>query len=282
MSVGVTPPDGEEIRRIVQQALDEDIGTGDLTASLLPETKTTARVVCREEAIICGRYWFDMVFELLDPAIQVTWLLQEGERAGPGQVVCQLVGNARPLVTGERTALNFLQTLSGVASLTRQYVNAVRGTGVRVLDTRKTLPGLRKAQKYAVRCGGGHNHRIGLYDGILIKENHIHAAGSLCTALEQARRLAPAGCMIEVEVEDMEQLKEAVACHATRVLLDNFPFELLPAAVTVTGEAVETEVSGNVSLDNIRQIAETGVDYISVGALTKNVTAIDLSMRLVG
>ena len=273
--------DADGISRIVRLALDEDVGSGDLTAALLSDTETTARIVCRDEAIICGRPWFDRVFDMLDPAIRIDWLVREGERAGPGQVICQLAGRARPLVTGERTALNFLQTLSGVATLTRQYVTAVQGLGTRILDTRKTLPGLRKAQKYAVRCAGGHNHRIGLYDGILIKENHILAAGSLCAALEKARAQAPADCLLEVEVEDMDQLREAVACQAGRVLLDNFPFDLLPAAVTIAGDHVETEVSGNVTLDNVRRIAETGVDYISIGALTKNVTAIDLSMRFI-
>lgn len=273
--------DDADITRMVRIALDEDIGTGDLTAALLSDEESTARVVCRDEAIICGRQWFDKVFSILDSGIQIDWLIQEGERAGPGQTICQLRGPARALVSGERTALNFLQTLSGVATLTRQYANAVTGTKARILDTRKTLPGLRKAQKYAVSCGGGYNHRIGLYDGILIKENHIHAAGSVCVALDLARSQAKPGCMIEVEVEDLDQLRDAVACHATRVLLDNFPIELLPAAVTEAGSDVETEVSGNVSLENIREIAETGVDYISVGALTKNVHAIDLSMRFV-
>jgi len=273
--------DDSDITRTVRIALDEDIGSGDLTATLLPDEEATARVVCRDEAIICGRHWFDKVFAILDPDIQVDWLIQEGERAGPGQTICQLRGKARALVSGERTALNFLQTLSGVATLVRQYVNAVQGTHTRVLDTRKTLPGLRKAQKYAVCCGGGYNHRIGLYDGILIKENHIHAAGSVCAALQQARSQASQGCMIEVEVEDMDQLREAIDCKATRVLLDNFPVELLPAAVTEAGNELETEVSGNVDLANIREIADTGVNYISVGALTKNITAIDLSMRFV-
>jgi nicotinate-nucleotide pyrophosphorylase (carboxylating) len=271
--------DDAEITRTVRFALDEDIGSGDLTAALLPDDSAAARVVCRDVAIICGHYWFDKVFALLDPDIQIDWLVQEGEQVGPAQTICQLKGMARALVTGERTALNFLQTLSGVATCVRQYVNAVEGTGVRVLDTRKTLPGLRKAQKYAVRCAGGHNHRIGLYDGILIKENHIQAAGSVCAALEQARSQAAEGCLIEVEVENLDQLREAVACQATRVLLDNFPAEMLPVAVAIAGDAVETEVSGNVSLTNIRELALSGVDYISVGALTKNVTAVDLSMR---
>lgn len=273
--------DDADITRTVRIALDEDIGSGDLTAALLPAEEATARVVCRDEAVICGRPWFDKVFDMLDSGIQIDWLIQEGDRAGPGQTLCQLKGASRALVAGERTALNFLQTLSGVATLVRQYVNAVEGTNTRVLDTRKTLPGLRKAQKYAVSCGGGYNHRIGLYDGILIKENHIHAAGSICAALGQARNQAEPGCMIEVEVEDLDQLQDAIGCHAKRVLLDNFPIELLPAAVTEAGSEVKTEVSGNVSLANIREIAETGVDYISVGALTKNIHAIDLSMRFI-
>jgi nicotinate-nucleotide pyrophosphorylase (carboxylating) len=273
--------DDSEITKTVHAALDEDVGSGDLTAALLLDEPTTARVISREEAVICGRPWFDKVFHLLDQSIQIDWLIQEGERAGPGQTLCQLNGSSRALVTGERTALNFLQTLSGVATTVRLHVNEVRGTRTRILDTRKTLPGLRKAQKYAVRCGGGYNHRIGLYDGILIKENHIHAAGSLCSALEQARKNADPECMIEVEVENLEQLHEAIECRASRVLLDNFPLEMLPVAVTQAGDVVETEVSGNVILENLAQIAATGVDYISVGALTKNIRAIDLSMRFI-
>lgn len=280
-SVALVLLDDEEITKLVQAALDEDIGPGDLTAELLPDEQSSARVISREEAIICGRPWFDRVFSLLDPSIHIDWLVQEGERAGPGQTLCQLKGSSRSLVTGERAALNFLQTLSGVATTVRHYVNELGGTGTRILDTRKTLPGLRKAQKYAVRCGGGYNHRIGLYDGILIKENHILAAGSVCEALERARSKAGPHVLVEVEVENIDELKQAVDCHANRVLLDNFPLDMLPVAVTLAGEDVETEVSGNVKLESVAEIAATGVDYISVGALTKNVKAIDLSMRFI-
>jgi nicotinate-nucleotide pyrophosphorylase (carboxylating) len=268
----------EEIEATVRNALAEDVGTGDLTAALVPQQAAVARVVCREDAIICGRPWFDRVFQLLDPSIDIDWLHAEGERAGPGQTICQLHGPARPILTAERTALNFLQTLSGVATTTHQYVTAVAGTTCRILDTRKTLPGLRKAQKYAVTCGGGTNHRIGLYDAILIKENHIHAAGSVCAALRQALALAPDGMMVEIEVEDLAQLQEAIDCGASRVLLDNFPTQQLPVAVAMAGDKVQTELSGNVTLETIAELARSGVDYISVGALTKHVRAVDFSM----
>lgn len=283
--MGVSPNlallDAEEITATVQRALDEDIGSGDLTAGLLHGDLASARVICREEAILCGRPWFDRVFQQLDPDVSIDWLHRDGERIGPGQVVCQLSGPDRVLVTGERTALNFLQTLSGVATVTYQYALAIKGTGARLLDTRKTIPGLRKAQKYAVSCGGGHNHRVGLYDAVLIKENHIQAAGSVCRALELACARVGPDILVEIEVEDMEQLRQAITCGAKRVLLDNFPLQLLPAAVAEAGAGVETEVSGNVDLDTIRAVAECGVDYISVGALTKHVRATDYSLRIV-
>jgi nicotinate-nucleotide pyrophosphorylase (carboxylating) len=230
--------------------------------------------------VLCGQSWFAAVFSRLDPTLQIAWDIEEGTEAQPGERLCTLQGSARALMTGERTALNLLQTLSATATLSRQFARAVTGTAVRVLDTRKTLPGLRDAQKYAVRCGGCHNHRIGLYDGILIKENHILAAGSITQAVRQAQAL-DAGVMIEVEVESTDELKEALDAGVMRILLDEFSLPMMREAVAITKGCAELEVSGSVTLDNIRDIAATGVDYISVGALTKNVHAIDLSMRVV-
>lgn len=270
------PVNPEEIDRF----LEEDVGPGDLTASIIPEaTPATAQVVTRENMILCGRAWFDAVFARLDPNIRIDWRVGEGEEVEADTVLCNLQGCARSLLTGERTALNLLQTLSGTATLARVYAQAVAGTGVRVLDTRKTLPGLRKAQKYAVRCGGCHNHRLGLYDGILIKENHILAAGSIALAVRTAQALG-ADVPIEVEVENLDELQQALGAGADRLLLDNFSLELMREAVALNAGRVELEVSGNVTLETIRAIAETGVDYISVGALTKNLRAVDLSMRI--
>ena len=270
------PVNPEEIDRF----LEEDVGPGDLTASIIPEaTPATAQVVTRENMILCGRAWFDAVFARLDPNIRIDWRVGEGEEVEADTVLCNLQGCARSLLTGERTALNLLQTLSGTATLARVYARAVEGTGVRVLDTRKTLPGLRKAQKYAVRCGGCHNHRLGLYDGILIKENHILAAGSIALAVRTAQALG-ADVPIEVEVENLDELQQALGAGADRLLLDNFSLELMREAVALNAGRVELEVSGNVTLETIRAIAETGVDYISVGALTKNLRAVDLSMRI--
>lgn len=272
----------EDIITQVRRALEEDVGPGDLTASLIPDGAfAEARVISRENAVICGRPWFDEVFRQVDPRITVTWDVNEGEQAGVDQRLCRLTGPARGLLTGERTALNFLQTLSGTATLARRYADAVAGTGTRVLDTRKTVPGLRKAQKYAVRCGGCHNHRMGLYDAVLVKENHIAAAGSITAAVAKARALVGAGVMIEVEVENLAELGEALAAGVTRILLDNMAPTMLHQAVALTAGRAELESSGNVDLDTIRQVAETGVDYISVGALTKHVRAVDLSMRFV-
>ncbi|MEW6353290.1 MAG: carboxylating nicotinate-nucleotide diphosphorylase [Pseudomonadota bacterium] len=269
----------EEIREEVRRALLEDIGGGDLTAALVPgDAQCGARVVSREAAVLCGAAWFDRVFLELSAAVNVTWHAHDGDAVAPGQVLCALHGPARALLSGERTALNFLQTLSGVATLARRYADAVHGLNVRVLDTRKTIPGLRRAQKYAVRCGGCHNHRMGLYDGILIKENHIRAAGSIGAALAKAQ--APEGVIVEVEVENLAELDEALAAGARHVLLDNFNLDALREAVRVTRARAHLEASGGVTLDNIRAIAETGVDAISVGALTKNVRAVDLSMRV--
>ncbi|PZN31133.1 MAG: carboxylating nicotinate-nucleotide diphosphorylase, partial [Proteobacteria bacterium] len=238
----------------------------------------------RAPALLCGQAWFAAVFRRLDPGVDIAWSTGEGARVAPGQVLCTLAGPARALLTGERTALNFLQTLSATATATRRYVDAIAGTGARVLDTRKTLPGLRLAQKYAVRCGGGVNHRIGLFDAILVKENHIAAAGSIAAAVARARDVAPPGALVEVEVENLEELRQALTTDIDRVLLDNFTLEQLREAVALTraqGGRVQLEASGNVSLETIRAIAETGVDFISVGGLTKHVQAVDLSMRLV-
>jgi nicotinate-nucleotide pyrophosphorylase (carboxylating) len=269
-----------DIADTVRTALREDVGSGDLTAELIaPEVQARAGVIAREAAVLCGRAWFDEVFRQLDARVTVEWSAQDGDRVQPGQTLCRLHGPARALLTGERTALNFLQTLSGTASITRRYVDAVRGTAAVILDTRKTLPGLRHAQKYAVTCGGGQNHRAGLYDAILIKENHIAASGSIAAALAAARQSAPAGVLVEIEVETLEQLHAALAAGAQRLLLDNFDLTRLRRAVAETGGRAHLEASGGITLEGVRAIAETGVDYISVGGLTKHVVATDLSMR---
>ncbi len=270
-----------EIAATVRIALDEDIGSGDLTAGLVGDDQVTAEVICRENAVLSGRPWFEACFAELDPTLSIDWMFDDGMLMQANDVICQIRGPAKSLLTAERTALNFLQTLSGVATTTRKYVDAVAGTGCQILDTRKTLPGLRKAQKYAVSCGGGQNHRIGLYDAVLIKENHIHAAGSICEALRLAAENIDSDLMVEIEVENLEQLQQAVACGASRVLLDNFSKTDLPEAVRIAGEKVETEVSGNITLENIESIADCGVNYISVGALTKNVLAVDFSLLFV-
>jgi nicotinate-nucleotide pyrophosphorylase (carboxylating) len=268
------------IREQVRRALQEDVGDGDLTAALIPPSaQAEATVICREKAVICGKPWFEQSFALLDEAISVDWRVEDGDLVEPNQALCNLRGPAAPLLTGERTALNFLQTLSGTATLARRYAEAVAGTGVEVLDTRKTLPGLRQAQKYAVRCGGCRNHRIGLFDGVLIKENHIAASGSIAEAVAQARHHAPDGIPIEVEVEDLHEVREALAAGADILLLDNMPPATLREAVALTAGQARLEASGGITIGNIREIAETGVDYISVGELTKHLRAIDLSMR---
>lgn len=264
----------------VRRALEEDIGEGDITARLVPENDHwRASVICREQAILCGQHWFNAVFSQLDEHVTIDWACQDGETIHPGATVCILEGPARALLSGERTALNFLQTLSGTATLASRYARQVEGLGTRVLDTRKTIPGLRHAQKYAVRCGGCHNHRMGLYDAFLIKENHIAAAGSIAEAILAARALANE-LPVEVEVEGMDELMQALDAGAERILLDNFSVEDTERAVARNARRAELELSGNVSLDNLRRYAETGVDFISVGALTKHVHAIDLSMRL--
>ncbi|MEC4747863.1 carboxylating nicotinate-nucleotide diphosphorylase [Methylomicrobium sp. Wu6] len=263
----------------IKPYLEEDIGSGDITAAIIPATVAAeAEVLTREAMVLCGQAWFDAVFKELDPRVRIAWLCGEGEMVMAGATLCRLDGAARALLTGERTALNLLQTLSATATVARQYADAVTGTGCKVLDTRKTIPGLRQAQKYAVSVGGCHNHRIGLYDGVLIKENHILAAGSIGQAIRIARELTTAP--VEVEVETLEQLQEALAAKPDRIMLDNFRFEDLRAAVKIAAGRVELEASGNIGLDNIRTIAETGVDFISIGALTKHVKAVDLSMRI--
>ena len=269
-----------EIDRNVAAALAEDVGTGDWTAQLTPAaTQARATVVCRTAATIAGRPWFDAVFRTLDAGVQITWHVDEGSKVAANTLLCTLAGSARTLLTGERSALNFLQTLSAVATVTRTYVDAVAGTRAAILDTRKTMPGLRVAQKYAVKTGGGMNHRMGLHDAILIKENHIAAAGSVTAALAEARRIAPAHVWVQVEVETHAQLHEALAAGATLILLDNMSVDQMREAVAIAAGRAKLEASGGITLESVRQIAETGVDRISIGALTKDVKAADLSMR---
>lgn len=274
-------PDTAAVAENVATALREDLGSGDLTAALIPaDTRASATLISREAAVLCGRAWFDAVFAELDPAVEVIWEAGEGERIRPDQTLCRVQGPARAILTGERTAMNFLQTLSGTATLARRYADAVAGTPARVLDTRKTVPGLRVAQKYAVRIGGCHNHRLGLFDGILIKENHIAAAGSIEAAIRAALG-SGARVPIEAEVENLEQLEAALRVGGVDILLlDNFSLDGLRRAVAVTAGRAKLEASGNIGLENIRSVAETGVDYISVGALTKHVHAVDLSLRI--
>jgi nicotinate-nucleotide pyrophosphorylase (carboxylating) len=281
----MTEPDPTDVRQTVATALLEDVGSGDLTAQLIPADRVArASVITREDAVLCGTAWFDEVFRQIDARIRVTWSVRDGERVSADQQLCTLEGPARSLLTGERTALNFLQSLSATATVTRAYVDAIAGTKCRILDTRKTIPGLRIAQKYAVRCGGGTNHRIGLFDAILVKENHIAAAGSIAAAVNAARRIA-AKVLLEVEVENLAQLREALDARVDRILLDNFSLADMRTAVQTTrahaNARTELEASGNMSLETLRAVAETGVDFISVGGLTKHVRAVDLSMRFV-
>ena len=277
MSAPIIPDDvAENVRR----ALAEDVGAGDLTARLIPaDAQAEARVITREEAVLCGTAWFNEVFRQLDDRVRIAWHARDGDTVHAGQALCELRGPARALLTGERTALNFLQLLCGTATRAHRYAEAVRGTRAVILDTRKTVPGLRRAQKYAVACGGGRNHRLGLYDAVLIKENHIAAAGSVTAALEAARRAASPGVLVEIEVENPGQLREALAAGADHLLLDNFSVGDLKAAVAETRGRAKLEASGGVDLSGIRAIAETGVDYISVGEMTKSIRAVDLSMR---
>ncbi|MDD2814182.1 MAG: carboxylating nicotinate-nucleotide diphosphorylase [Thiotrichaceae bacterium] len=271
----------DDLLSTVQQALREDIRTGDINALLIPESRqATAQVISRESAILAGSAWFNSVFQQIDPSVKIQWEVQEGQEVSPNQCLCTLSGAARTLLTGERTALNFLQVLSGTATQARRYVQAVQHTHAKILDTRKTLPGLRSAQKYAVLCAGGVNHRMGLYDAFLLKENHIAAAGSISAAVAAAQKLRPE-LPIEVEVETLAQIPEAIAAGATRLLLDNFTLEMLREAVALVQGKVSLEASGGVNLETVVAIAETGVDFISVGAMTKDVRALDLSMRIV-
>ena len=273
-------PDTRLIDADIERAFAEDLGKGDATADLLPsDALAEAALTCREDAVIAGIPWFDACFRKLDPQVSIEWQVRDGERVAAGSAICRLRGRARALVSAERSALNFLQLLSGTATITAQYVAAVAGTGVRVLDTRKTVPGLRQAQKYAVRCGGGHNHRIGLFDAILVKENHIAAAGGIEQAVAEARRLHPT-LLLEIEVETLDELRRAIDAGVDRIMLDNFTPAMMTEAVAITAGRVALEISGNVDLQTIGSYARTGVDFISVGALTKHVRAVDLSLRL--
>lgn len=282
MTSGWSPPAAELINADVSRALSEDIGPGDVTAALLPDTSDSAYLLCKEDAIICGRPWFDACHRALDPSVQIEWRVSEGDRIKAGTVLATLQGRARALVTAERASLNFLQTLSGTATVTAAYVAAVRGTRARILDTRKTLPGLRQAQKYAVRVGGGVNHRMGLYDAVMLKENHVRAAGSLSAAIHAARANQPDLPLI-VEVETLAQLVEALDTDCDRILIDDFDAATRREAVRIAGSrprAIPLEVSGGVDLAGVQAIAADGVDCISIGGLTKHLHAIDLSLKL--
>ncbi|MBP8290305.1 MAG: carboxylating nicotinate-nucleotide diphosphorylase [Chromatiaceae bacterium] len=273
------PLDPGLIAEQVRAALVEDLGDGDRTARLLPADQASrVELITRQEAVICGRAWFDETFRQLDGRVVSDWRVGDGDRVGPGDCLCRMEGPTRALLTGERTAMNFLQTLSGTATRARHYAQVVADLPVRLLDTRKTIPGLRLAQKYAVRCGGGHNHRLGLFDAILIKENHILAAGSIATALAAARDLAD-GLPVEIEVENFAEVEQALAAGATHLLLDNFPIEALRQAVRLVAGRARLEASGGITLETLRVIAETGVDDISIGDLTKDLVSVDLSMR---
>jgi nicotinate-nucleotide pyrophosphorylase (carboxylating) len=287
MTIAFDYPLAAEISRNVDAALVEDVGAGDLTASLVPgDRRVKATVISREAGVLCGTAWFDECVRRCDPSATVTWHGADGERIAPNQLLCEIEGNGRALLTAERSALNFLQLLSAVASKARIYADAIAGTNAQVVDTRKTLPGLRIAQKYAVRAGGGGNHRLALWDAILIKENHIHAAGGITQAMAAAQAVAAQAAdrckFIQIEVESLDELDQALNAGATMVLLDNFSLEMMREASRVNAGRAVLEASGNVTLDTIRSIAETGVDRISVGALTKDVKALDLSMRFVG
>jgi len=270
----------DDIAEVVRRSLLEDIGAGDITAQLIPmTTMAQAQVISREAAILCGTAWFDEVYQQINAATEVIWYVQDGDLVQPKQVLCEVNGDARTLLTGERNGLNFLQLLSGVATQTYRFVQTLQGSKTQILDTRKTLPGLRKAQKYAVRCGGGKNHRMGLYDAFLIKENHILAAGSITQAVQNARQLAP-HLPIEVEVETLVQIEEALQTNVESLLLDNFNLDMLKEAVRLVNGRATLEASGGITLQSVKIIAETGINFISVGSLTKDVKAIDLSMRM--
>lgn len=269
----------ESITHSVSLALAEDIGDGDVTAKLIKENQqASAYIVCREPAVICGIPWVNEVFHQVDHSTTIDWKVDDGDRAKPDQVLCQIQGSARPILTGERTALNFLQTLSATATVTRDYAELIADTGCRILDTRKTIPGLRLAQKYAVKTGGGENHRVGLHDAILIKENHIRSVGSIKAAVKLAQAHHGDSIMIEVEVETLDELKQALSAGAGRIMLDNFTVEASRQAVSINSGIAELEASGNITRQNILEMALTGVDYISLGALTKHIQAVDLSL----
>ena len=280
----MAPPDAAVVHNDVMRALSEDLGNGDVTAALLPDAADVAYLLCKEPAIVCGRPWFDACHQALDPDVRIAWRVEEGASVAAGTVLATLAGRSRALVTAERTALNFLQTLCGTATTTARHVEAVRGTGTRILDTRKTIPGLRQAQKYAVRVGGGCNHRMGLHDAVMLKENHVRAAGSIANAIRTARTSFPRLPLI-VEVETLQQLREALVEGCDRILIDDFDPAMRREAVRIAAGApfnrkIPLEVSGGVGLEGLRAIADDGVDYISIGALTKHVRAIDLSMKL--
>jgi nicotinate-nucleotide pyrophosphorylase (carboxylating) len=284
MTAGPTPPPAEAIAANVAAALAEDIGSGDVTAALLPDGPDIAYLLCKEDAVICGRPWFDACHRALDPDVRIDWRIAEGDHVAKGTVIATLAGRSRALVTAERASLNFLQTLSGTATMTAAHVDAVRGTGAKILDTRKTIPGLRLAQKYAVAVGGGVNHRIGLYDTVMLKENHIRAAGSLAGAIHAARAMHPALPLI-VEVETLAQLEAALREGCERILIDDFDADSRREAVRIAKSSpfdgrIPLEVSGGVDMTTLREIAEDGVDCISIGGLTKHVRAIDLSLKL--
>jgi nicotinate-nucleotide pyrophosphorylase (carboxylating) len=270
--------DQKEIIANVKTALNEDVGSGDITAELIPvDTTASATLITREHATLAGCVWFAEVFNQLDPNVKIEWQVKDGDAVTPNQTLCQIDGSARSILTGERTAINFLQTLSATATAVASFVGLINDTETKILDTRKTIPGLRLAQKYAVTCGGGINHRIGLYDAILIKENHIITAGSIGKAIEMAKQK---NVPVEVEVESLQELEEALEAKPDQILLDNFNISELIKAVSITDGRAKLEASGNVDKQSIRSIAETGVDYISIGALTKHIQAIDFSMRI--
>jgi nicotinate-nucleotide pyrophosphorylase (carboxylating) len=282
--IEAAPPPAEVIAADVARALAEDLGSGDVTASLLPDAADSAYLLCKEDAVVCGRPWFDACHRALDPDVRIDWRVAEGDRVAKGTVLAILQGRSRALVSAERASLNFLQTLSGTATTTAAYVDAVRGTGAKILDTRKTIPGLRLAQKYAVRVGGGVNHRIGLFDAVMLKENHVRAAGSLTAAIRAARQMHPQLPLI-VEVETIAQLEEALHEGCDRILIDDFDAETRREAVRIAANPpfnrrIPLEVSGGVDMQTLRSIAEDGVDCISIGGLTKHVRAIDLSLKL--
>ncbi len=272
----------EDITKTIATALAEDIGAGDITAQLIaPEAQAEARIITREECVFCGKAWVEEVFKQLDPLVEIHWHIEDGQVAAANSLLFTLKGNARSLLTGERAALNFVQTLSGTATISNHYARQVAHTQVKLLDTRKTIPCLRTAQKYAVACGGCHNHRIGLYDAFLIKENHIAACGGITKAVARARQIAP-GKPVEVEVENFDELEQALTAHADVIMLDNFSLEDMKKAVAVTSKRARLEASGNINETTLIPTAETGVDFISIGALTKHCKAVDLSMRITG